>query len=235
MRLEMSFWNLNRVPEPEEMDQAEQVESYSSAASELHLEAIDDTFVEHLLRLFTMQERVSGAPSLGLDIGTGPAQIPIKILARVPGLNIIGLDRSRNMLTRARRNAEQAEVADRLALFAGDGHSLPFPDGVFSVVLCNSMLHHARQPVQLLREIARVAAPGAPLLLRDLRRPLRPLLHWHLWWHGKSYRGRMRQLFQDSVRAAYTLEELKQFLQEAQLQGARTFRFRGVHIGIERS
>ena len=39
----MSFWNLNRGPEPEEMDQAEQVESYSSAASERHLEAIDDT------------------------------------------------------------------------------------------------------------------------------------------------------------------------------------------------
>ncbi len=230
----MSFWNLSRVPEPEEMDEAEQVESYSSAATARHLDAIDNTFVEHLLRLFTTQERAPGALAWGLDVGTGPAQIPIKVLGKISGLKIIGLDRSRNMLARARRNAERAGVADRLALSVGDGHSLPFPDGMFSVVLCNSMLHHARRPVQLLREIARVAVPGAPLLLRDLRRPLRPFLGWQLWRHGRRYRGLMRELFQNSVRAAYTLEELEQFLQEARLERVRAFRYRGAHIGFER-
>ncbi len=234
MRFGMGFWNLSRVPEPEEMDEAEQVESYSSAATARHLDAIDNTFVEHLLRLFVTQGRAPGALAWGLDVGTGPAQIPIKVLAKVPGLKLIGLDRSQNMLARARRNAERAGVADRLTLSTGDGHSLPFPDGAFSVVLCNSMLHHARQPVQLLREMARVAAPGAAVLLRDLRRPLRPFLGWHLWRHGRRYRGLMRELFEDSVRAAYTLEELEQFLREARLERVRAFRCRGAHIGFER-
>ena len=234
MRFGMSFWNLSRVPEPEEMEEAEQVESYSSAVTARHLDAIDNTFVERLLRLFTTQRRAPGALAWGLDVGTGPAQIPIKVLGKISGLKIIGLDRSPNMLARARRNAERAGVADRLALSVGDGHALPFSDGMFSVVLCNSTLHHARRPVQLLREIARVAAPGAPLLLRDLRRPMRPFLCWHLWRHGRRYQGLMRELFEDSVRAAYTLEELEQFLREARVERVRAFRYRGAHIGLER-
>jgi len=241
------LWKLTRVPEPEVMDDTEEVESYASAAAARHLDAIDETFVEHLLRLLPQPERIQQQKSSartegtersefrwGLDVGTGPAQIPIKILLRIPRLRFIGLDRSRAMLASARRNAEQAGVSDRLSLLAGDGHSLPFPDHAFAMVICNSVLHHAREPVELLRELFRVAAPGAPVLLRDLRRPSRPFLRWHLWRHGRRYDGLMRQLFKDSVRAAYTLAELEGFLDPVQRSGARVFRFRGAHIGIEK-
>jgi SAM-dependent methyltransferase len=230
----MSFWNLPRVPEPESMEEAGEVESYSSAAAARHLNAIDNTFVEHLLRIVGPMPEAAAAARWGLDIGTGPAQIPIKILGRIPNLRIIGIDRSPTMLAQARRNALAAGVADRLVLLAGDGHSLPFPDAFFSMVLCNSMLHHARDPVALLREMSRVAAPDAAMLLRDLRRPSRLLLAWHLWRHGRHYQGLMRELFEKSVRAAYTLEELGRFLQQSKLSGLSPFRYRGAHIGIER-
>ncbi len=173
------------------MDEAEQVESYSSAAAARHLDAIDSTFVEHLLRLLPPDHRLAAGAFRGLDVGAGPAQIPIKILRRLPGLKMVALDRSRNMLVSARRNAQQAGVSDRLTLLVGDGHSLPFPDGFFSMVLSNSVLHHARAPVELLRELFRVAAPMAPVLVRDLRRPSRPFLRWHLWRHGRHYQGLM--------------------------------------------
>ena len=241
------------------MDAAEQVESYSSAAAARHLDAIDNTFVAHLLRLLpqetaaeTQQHReipvqktndwdleVQGTrarsnSAWGLDVGTGPGQIPIKILTWRPGLKMIGLDRSPTMLACARRNAEQAGVSGRLALLVGDGHSLPFPDRAFALVICNSVLHHARAPVEMLREIFRVADGSAPVLIRDLRRPSRPFLQWHLWRHGRHYDGWMRRLFDDSVRAAYTLDELEGFLGQAQFPAARVFRFRGAHIGVAR-
>jgi len=253
------FWKLTRVPEPEVMDDSDEVESYASAAAARHLDAIDNTFVEHVLRLLphgiaaeaqrhreTLVQKTrnrdiegQGTQALsnferGLDVGTGPGQIPIKILARIPRLTFIGLDRSPTMLASARRNAEEAGVSERLTLLAGDGHSLPFPDHAFAMVICNSVLHHARSPVELLRELFRVAAPGAPVLVRDLRRPARPLLRWHLWRHGRRYEGLMRQLFHASVRAAYTLAELQGFLDQAQLSDARAFRFHGAHVGIER-
>lgn len=246
---DMSFWKLSRVPEPEEMDEPDQVESYSSAAAERHLDAIDDTFVDHLLRLVPAKGeplpssasvpagplgRQDSGSAWGLDIGTGPAQIPIKVLKKIPGIQMVGIDRSRNMLARARQNSLQAGVSDRLVLVAADGHSLPFPNGIFSLVLCNSVLHHAHEPQQLLREMVRVAKPETALLLRDLRRPSRPALRWHLWRHGRRYEGLMRELFEDSVRAAYTLEELEEFIRQAKLEGLGTFRFRGAHIGIER-
>jgi len=149
-------------------------------------------------------------------------------------MNGAGLDRSPKMLANAWRNAEREGVSARLTLLAGDGLSLPFADEMFSLVVCNSVLHHAREPVQLLRELFRVAAPDAAILLRDLRRPLRPLLRWHLWRHGRHYHGLMRRLFDASVRASYTLDELAELLHQAPLAGARPFRFRGAHIGIER-
>jgi ubiquinone/menaquinone biosynthesis C-methylase UbiE len=228
----MSWWQLPRVPEPEEMDEAHQVESYSSAAAERHLDAIDNTFVDHLMRL--LPRDAGTAEDLAIDIGTGPAQIPIKILARLPRLRIMGVDRSGNMLRRARRDAEQAGVSQRLGLLRADGLSLPFADGAFSIVMCNSMLHHARDPMLLLREIVRVAGPGAAILLRDLRRPSRPLLAWHLWRHGRRYSGEMRRLFEASVQAAYTLEELEMLLAAAAANHAKVFRYRGAHLGIER-
>lgn len=47
----MGFFDLRRVPEPEVMDDADEVHAYSSAAAQNHLEKIDDTFVEHGLCL----------------------------------------------------------------------------------------------------------------------------------------------------------------------------------------
>jgi ubiquinone/menaquinone biosynthesis C-methylase UbiE len=231
----MSLWRLERVPEPEEMDAADEVASYTSAAAGKHLDAIDNTFVEHLLRLLPAGGTSIAQGSWALDVGTGPAQIPIKILSRVPGLRFVAVDRFPNMLQEARKNAEQARVTDRLTLLRGDGHALPFADHAFSVVICNSVLHHARRPVELLREIFRVAAPRGVVLVRDLRRPSRPLLRWHLWRHGRHYAGAMRRLFDASVRAAYTEEELAEMLLSANAPGARVFRYRGAHIGIERA
>ncbi|MBI3934428.1 MAG: class I SAM-dependent methyltransferase [Acidobacteria bacterium] len=216
------------------MDASEEVESYSSAAAEKHLDAIDDTFVEHLLRLIPTHRPPAG-PLWALDVGTGPAQIPIKILGKVPRLQFIGLDRFPNMLTCARQNAERAGVSRRLALIRSDGQALPFSDSTFAIVICNSVLHHAREPQQLLREIFRVASPGGAVLVRDLRRPSRALLGWHLWRHGRRYRGPMRRLFSASVQAAYTTEELAGMLSAVGANGASLFRYRGAHIGIERA
>lgn len=214
------------------MDEADEVESYSTAAAARHLDLIDNTFVEHALRLLRGSGVEHAAP-WGLDIGTGPGLIPIKLLRHLPELRIVAIDRSRTMLERARQNASEAGVSARLVLALADGHLLPFRNFAFQMVFCNSVLHHAREPLQLLREMARVTAPGAPVLIRDLRRPSRLLLRAHLWRHGRRYGGLMRKLFDDSVRAAYTVEELDALVRESGIAGLSTFRFGGVHIGIE--
>ena len=65
----MALFDMPRVPEPEVMDDSDEVEAYSSATAEAHLNTIDDTLVEHALRLVKGRER-----GIALDIGTGPGK-----------------------------------------------------------------------------------------------------------------------------------------------------------------
>ena len=222
-----SWIQLERIPEPEVMDDLEGVEAYSAAASQAYLERIDRTFVEHALSLGV-------AEGHALDIGTGPGVIPIMLAARVPRLRLTGTDLSEPMLQKALKAAEEAGVADRLDFRLGDAKSLPFSDRSFDLVLCNSLLHHLPAPLALFNEISRVSKPGAAILLRDLRRPSRLEFPFHAGWFGRHYSGVMSRLYRDSLRAAYTRAELEELLRRSKLAGARVFRTGRTHIGIER-
>jgi ubiquinone/menaquinone biosynthesis C-methylase UbiE len=234
----MSWSDLPRVPEPEVMDDSSEVEAYSSAAAEAYLSKIDDTFAEHALRL------IGPVPGWAIDIGCGPGQILMKLAARLPQWTFIGVDRSLTMIRRAEEIADAQMAAEkvRVAAFAcskmwfvaGDAEALPFRDGSFDLVLCNSVLHHIGDPSRLFSEIRRVAKPGAAILLRDLRRPSRFLFPMHVRWHGRHYDDLMYKLYCDSVRSAYTTEELSAMLRRAGIPGARLFTRGSTHLGIER-
>jgi ubiquinone/menaquinone biosynthesis C-methylase UbiE len=219
------------------MDDSSEVQAYSSAAADAYLSKIDDSFVDHALRL------IGAAPGCALDIGCGPGQILMKLSARLPEWKFIGVDRSLAMIRRAEepRDLHQHSLASceppsggRLHFLAGDAGSLPFRDCSFDLVLCNSVLHHVADPSSLFAEIGRVAKPGAAILLRDLRRPSRIGFPFHVRWYGRHYTGLMYKLYCDSVRAAYTCEELSGMLEKADISGARLFTRGSTHLGIER-
>lgn len=223
----MSWLTSQRVPEPEVMDDSAEVEAYTSAAAEKYLDRIDDTFVEHALRLGLRQGRA-------LDVGTGPGQIPIKLTQRLPDVHFIGIDRSENMLRQAREQATAQGVAERVQFQIGDGNQLDFAAASFDFVMCNSVLHHLAKPVRVLDELARVVRPGGGVLIRDLRRSPRPVFTLHVAWYGRHYTGLMKELYIASVRSSYTAGELEQLLRASKLRGARVFRHGRTHIGIER-
>jgi len=227
----MSLLDLPRVPEPEVMDDSAEVEAYSSAAAQAHLDAIDDTFVEHAVRLVAGRER-----GRALDIGTGPGQIVVKLARRLTLWKFTGVDRSHAMIAQAGANLASAggALAGRVEFQVADGNSLPFPEKSFDFVTCNSVLHHLAEPENLFSEMARLAKPDGAILLRDLRRPGRLAYPWHVWRNGRHYSGEMLRLYRASVRAAYTVEELQRMLDASPLRGARVFEHRSTHIGIER-
>jgi ubiquinone/menaquinone biosynthesis C-methylase UbiE len=227
----MGLFNLTRVPEPEVMDDAGEIEAYSSATAQAYLDRLDDTFIQHALRLLRGRER-----GRALDIGTGPGQIVIKLARRLTRWKFVGVDRSPNMIAEAVANLAAAgnELAGRVEFPVADANTLPFPDATFDLVLCNSVLHHVADPGNLLAEMARLVRPRGGVLLRDLRRPSRFIHALHVRWHGRHYSGKMRELFRDSVRAAYTVPELQRLLDASPLRGARVFEHGRTHIGIER-
>ena len=216
------YLNLPRIPEPEVMDDSNEVQAYSSAAADAYLSNIDDTFVEHTLRL------IGPTAGCALDIGCGPGQILTKLSARLPEWKFIGVDRSLTMIHRA------TSLPHSVFFLAGDACSLPFRGSSFDLVLCNSVLHHIGDPACLFAEIRRIAKPGAAILLRDLRRPSRFGFPLHVRWYGRHYDGLMYRLYRDSVHAAYTPEELSEMLNAAAITGARLFTHGATHLGIER-
>jgi len=226
----MALFDLPRVPEPEVMDDSSEVEAYASAAAQTFLDKIDRTFVEHAFRLLGGKER-----GRALDIGCGPGQIVLKLARRLKLWKFVGIDRSAAMIKEACSNlAEVAEAAGRVDFHIDNGNHLAFPDASFDLVMCNSVLHHLAEPKNLLAEMARVAKPGAAILLRDLRRPGMLAYPLHVRWHGRRYSAAMYKLYKDSVRAAYTVSELESLLACSPLHGAHVFTHHSTHLGIER-
>jgi ubiquinone/menaquinone biosynthesis C-methylase UbiE len=184
------------------MEDAEEVEAYSGAAAERHLARLDGGAARRAARL------AEGA-RLGVDLGCGPGSIPLLVAARCPGLRMIGVDLSLPMLRQARCQMRRRQMNGRLLLVLASASALPFRSGVFDLVSSNSLLHHLADPDAAMREAERVAAPGAAVFIRDLRRPAAPLLGAHLAFCGRHYRGTMRRLFEVSVRAAYAACEAR--------------------------
>lgn len=232
----MKWMDLRRIPEPEVMDDSGEVEAYASAAAQSYLDLLDDTFVEHALRLV-------GGHSAGqaIDIGTGPGQIVLKLAQRLPGWSFVGVDRSPNMISQARANLSagsaaqgQTSLTGRVQFLIADGKKLGYPDTSFDLVMCNSVLHHLAEPQRLLAEMARLAKPDGAILLRDLRRPSRLAIPLHVRWYGRHYSGKMYELYRASVRSAYTASEVGMMLRSSALTGMRVFKFRHTHLGLER-
>jgi len=98
---------------------------------------------------------------LELGCGTGRIAIPV---ARA-GAQIVGIDRSEEMLSRARRRITRARLAGRLSLVRGDIRSLPFGTRAkFSVVLAAygilQSLTRERDLTSTFESVARVLKRG---------------------------------------------------------------------------
>lgn len=207
----MSLLYGNRVPEPERMEEADEVDAYAAAAASTHLARLDAECAAAVLEM-------NANPGYWLDLGCGPGQIARKVAARTPA-RIVAVDVSFNML-RSAAGTTQRGALPPLLLVQADASALPFRGGVFDLVFSNSVLHHLARPLPFLEEAARVLREGGKFFLRDLTRPPRWRMRGHLARHGRNYGGQMRRLFDASVRAAYTIAEARLIVNETPLRSA---------------
>jgi len=221
----MDWLTLPRTPEPEVMESAEEAEVYASAAAERYLDAIDNTLVDMIARLGATSGRL-------LDVGCGPGNIALKLARRFPQMWVVGVDYAASMVLAASAAASAQGLSARAEFFLGDAKNLPFRDASFDWVLSNSVLHHLYDPMALLNEMGRVVKPRGVALLRDLRRPGRLAFPLHVRWYGRHYSGLMKTLYTDSVRAAYTGEELARMLRDSRLSAARIYYHERTHLGF---
>jgi ubiquinone/menaquinone biosynthesis C-methylase UbiE len=77
--------------------------------------------------------------------------------------SIVGVDVSTSQLAACRRRNSSRD----LRLVLGEAEDLPFRDREFDAVLSNGGFNHFNDPEAALREMARVAKPGAPVVVAD--------------------------------------------------------------------
>jgi SAM-dependent methyltransferase len=103
-----------------------------------------------------------------LDLGCG-AGIDTLLAARAvgPAGKAIGLDMTPEMVARAKRNAEAAQLSN-VAVQQGQIESLPMPDASVDVVISNGVLNLSMRKSRVLAETWRVLRPGGRLSITDL-------------------------------------------------------------------
>jgi ubiquinone/menaquinone biosynthesis C-methylase UbiE len=218
---------LSRVLETEVMDSPGEALAYDAMD---HRE-VNRRFVDDLLAVCPEAHTVDSddaanddEPSAALDvldIGTGTAQIPIELCRRAPAPRVMAIDLAVSMLHLGRGNVEVAGLTDRIRLDRIDAKALPYADDQFGLVISNSIVHHIPDPLPVLREAMRVLAPGGLLFVRDLLRPADDATVNHLVaTYAADCDERQRQLFDDSLRAALSLEEIRRMAQAAGIDPA---------------
>ena len=191
---------LARVLEPEVMDTPDDAHEYDA----MDHSAVNRAFAADF---FAVCPHPAGTV---LDVGTGTAQIPIRMARIHSTVRVHAIDLADEMLTLGAANVSAAGFADRVTLEKVNGRQMPFPAGHFAAVVSNSIIHHIPEPFHCLAEMARVCAAGGTLFVRDLLRPSTETELAHL---VATYAGTatptQRQLFADSLRAALKLAEVQ--------------------------
>ena len=137
-----------------------------------------------------------------LDVGCGPGTITLDLAGRVAPGEVVGMDRSAQVVAEAaaeaaRRRQGGDEGAEAVTFRVGDVYALDEPDASFDVVHAHQVLQHLTDPVAALTEMRRVLRPGGRLAVRDSDygafawAPADPLLtRWNELYHELTRRNR---------------------------------------------
>jgi len=134
-------------------------------------------------RLAKMARSEAEGPVLGLCCGTGGVTVELgRIFERV-----IGVDLSPDMLSRARKRIDEADLNDRVELREAEVSTLRFPDRSFSAVVISLGLHELPQWIrdQVLRQSARWLKPGGRFVYCDYVAPRNRIARFLFRWIGK--------------------------------------------------
>jgi len=155
---------MQRVPEPELMEEDLQARAYAEADfEEPH---------SNFIKLFEQNFPSASMAGFVLDLGCGPGDISIRFARAFPRCSVHGVDGSEAMLNYGRLALGQAaDVQERVQLFQGLLPGLTLPRTRYDAVISNSLLHHLHDPQVMWRTIGEFATSATRVFIMDLIRP----------------------------------------------------------------
>jgi len=192
--------SLPRTLEPEPND----LRAEALAYEQMDHAAVNQRFVDDLVRQGDVGPRI-------IDLGCGPALIPIEICHRNDQWVAMGIDASLEMLEIAKREIDFAGMLDRISLeHATIAQLNTFSEQMADTVVSNSLLHHLESPALGLEMALHLTRDGGRIFMRDLARPqteqeVEALVRQHA--ADESPQG--QQMLRQSLHAALTLDETR--------------------------
>ncbi len=200
---------MNRVLEPELMEDEVQVKAYAEA----------DFVVPHqqfiqLLKDFINDPSFNGH---GLDLGCGPGDISFRFAKAFPKSKLDAVDGSQPMLDYAKKLTTPA-LKKRVNFINGLLPDVTLPQSNYEIIFSNSLLHHLPDPRTLWQSIKNYSKPGTRVIIMDLLRPAtvkeaRQLVERYVANEPEI----LRTDFYNSLRAAFNLKEITAQLAQAEL------------------
>ena len=159
-----------------------------------------------------------------LDVCSGTHDVPLRLLAIDPTLEIHAVDGSPHMIAEGQRRARERHLTINAQV--RDVHALPFPDASFDAVTLQFATRHL-EVVKMFKEIHRVLRPGGLFCHNDMLRPSSRIvevpylvyLRCSVWFTAKLFGSSAQSMkcvgyFAKAIRHFYTPGELGALLEE---------------------
>ena len=201
---------MDRLPEPELMDDPAQAHAYAHADfSEPH---------QRFVTLFA--EEFPGLDVRGrvLDLGCGAADVTLRFARAFPHCVVDGVDGAEPMLKHAQELIARAGMQSRIHLLHQCLPALQLATHSYGTIISNSLLHHLHDPNMLWNALNTHACDGAAIFVLDLLRPAsiehaRALVDQY----ARDAADILKRDFFNSLRAAFRAGEIRAQLQHCRL------------------
>ena len=203
---------MERVSETELMDDEEQAKAYAFA----------DFSIPHDLFIEIFREKFNDIhPSFNdvvLDLGCGSCDITRRFANAYTDASFHAVDGAAEMLKLASELNQKENLSQKIKLIEACLPKLELPQAFYHILISNS-LHHLQNPFDLWETIQNYAKPYAHVFVMDL---IRPVDEQTVQFLSNEYAANepdiLKKDFENSLRAAYTVKEVRQQLEEMGLK-----------------
>jgi len=218
---------MERVPEPELMEEKEQVISYDEADfSEGEVNLINQ------INYYLLRKNISlGKKDLIVDLGCGPGNISEKLAIKWPNTEVVGIDGSKEMILRAEHNkiiSTDQKKLKNLHYICSDIRDIKSINFLLkkkiSLLVSNSLIHHITNLEDFFNTIRSLSSNITVNFHKDLKRPFDEKSALELKAQcATKYNEILTNDYYASLRASYTFKELKSFTLENDLSSLDVF------------
>lgn len=137
-----------------------------------------------------------------LDVGCGAGNYTLKLLQRLPGVDVTLVDLSQPMLTRAVERVTQAG-GGQISSHQADIRTLALDSEQFDIILAASVLHHLRAEEEWRAVFSKFYAtlkPGGSIWIFDLIEQSMPAVQRMIWQrYGEYLVNQQNEAYRDKV------------------------------------